>query len=217
MKQMVATAVFLFSITYIKEKKLFRFILFMVLAIGFHKIVIIYIPFYFLAKKMIPLKKSVPVVLAIIYFLSDKIRDFFIFITKQFGFYAGYFYNMHDKRTSSSVLLLINITVLLLMLIYMRKALYKDYENFIIFYNLQFVCTIFTVLMPIIPNGDRIVYLFLPSQIVSVPLLVNNLNKVNGNARKYKNILLCLYIIMYVKFILINNMGETLPYTFISF
>lgn len=213
MKQMVATAIWLNSIQYIKNKKIGHYSIMLFLAVGFHKVALIYAFMYFLYNRKIAIKKSFPIVLFGIYLLKKQIRAMIIIITEKFSFYYGYFYNTFDRRTGSLVLLVINIYIMFLMVFVMRKENNKNTQN-IFYFNTQFICLLLTVLMEILPNAERIVYLFLPMQIVSVPAVIKNISK------RYRKLIICttivLYVGLFVKLFIINNIGQIFPYKFIS-
>lgn len=216
MKQMVATAIWLYSIDFIRKKRLFIYLCLLTIAIGFHKVAIIYAVTYFLYSKQIPIKKSFPLILGLLYIFSTEIRYIIIAITRRLNFYYGYFYNIHDQRTGSLTLLVINLSCLcLLMYVLDRNRDEGKRKKLYFYYNVQFICAAFTVLMPIIPNSDRIVYLFVPLQIISVP---NALCMIN---RKRKRVIIgacatALYFGLFLKLFIIGNMGETLPYTWLK-
>lgn len=216
MKQMVATAIWLNSLSYIKQKKIVPFLVMIFLAVGFHKIAILYAFTYILYYKQIPIKKSFPIILITLYLFSYYIRSILIIITRHFNFYYGYFYNIHDRRTGSLVLLITNICILILLMTQTtRQNLSSKKVSSIFYYNIQLICVIITVLMEIIPNADRIVYLFLPLQILSVPSAIKKIENKNSRYMAFL-IILTLYSGLFIKLFILNNMGETFPFKWLA-
>ncbi len=86
-RQYIATGFVLISIGLIKDRKLFKFIIMMVIASFFHKAVLIFIPFYFIANKEVNYKKLFIYIafclIALMFF--RLVSNFFINL-----FYSGY-------------------------------------------------------------------------------------------------------------------------------
>lgn len=217
MKQMVATAIWIYSLDFIKHKKVVWYAAFLVLAVGFHKVAAIYSIAYFLYSKQFSVKKAWPILLLTVYMFSGRIRNILVFICQKLNFYYGYFYNRYDNHNRSITLLIINIVCLGLLAYVIDKSRENEKKKSLYFYyNIQLICTVCAVIMPIIPNADRIVYLFIPLQIISVP---NSINMINGRLkRKIISIfIIILYMGMFYKLFVSGNMGETLPYRWLKF
>lgn len=217
MKQMLATVIWLNSLKYIKERKIVPYLIILLIAAGFHGIAFLYFFLYFFYEYLVPIKKSFPVFMAIIYIFSGQIRKVIITVARRFNFYYGYFYNLYDKRQASGALLTINIFAFVLIFLCIqnsqKKGLHLE-KDFNFYYNMQFLCLVFSVLMPIFPNGERIVYLLIPLQIVSIPAVLQNIE--NKKRRYIITILTILvYSVFFTELFVIKNVGATLPYTFL--
>lgn len=207
MKQMVATAIFLCSIKYIKDRKLLKFLMMILVSIGFHKTAIIYIPLYFLYNYQIKKKRYYLLAILVLYFLSPYIRDYLVNFMIKYNFYADYFYSAYDLRSGSLSLIFVNVFILIIF----SFAVYKGNKNLNLWYMIQIIATIFSVLVPIIPNGARIVYMFMPMQIVSVPYFLKLIKN-----RGIRNAFFCgsivIYFIFYFYYYVYCNYGSTFPY-----
>ena len=217
MKQMLATAIWLNSLQYIKERKFVKYMFLVLVAAGFHRIAFLYTFLYFFYEKPIPIKKSFPIFMAFIYIFNNQIRSIIITVTKWLDFYYGYFYNLYDKRQGSGALLVINIFAFIIIFKCFQnsqeKGIYLE-KKFNFYYNIQFLCLFFCVLMSILPNGERIVYLLLPMQIVSIPSALQSIEK-----KKARYIMIvvsiAVYSMFFIELFIIKNMGATFPYRFI--
>ena len=217
MKQMLATAIWLNSLQYIKEKKIVTYMFVVLVAAGFHRIAFLYAFLYFFYEKPIPIKKSFPIFMLFVYVFNAQIRNIIIAVTKWLDFYYGYFYNLYDKRQGSGALLVINIFAFIVIFkcfeSRQKKGLYLE-KKFNFYYNTQFLCLFFCILMSILPNGERIVYLLLPMQIVSIPAALQSIEK-----KKIRYIMTILtigiYSVFFVELFVIKNIGATFPYKII--
>ncbi len=90
MRQCISTAIILLSFPYIKEKKIFKSLIFLVIAFLFHKSSIVFIPLYILYIIEIPPLISGIAIIAT-YILSYIIREFVFPILTRFEFYNNYF------------------------------------------------------------------------------------------------------------------------------
>lgn len=100
MRQYIATAIMILALPYMKEKKIFRSLIFLVIAFLFHKSIIIFIPLYILYIIEIPPLVSGIAIIAT-YFLSYAIRGFIFPILARFGFYNNYFTNSYANITEN--------------------------------------------------------------------------------------------------------------------
>lgn len=93
-RQMIAVNIILYAQKYIKEKNLIKYILSIILAMGFHTTAIIMIPLYFLAR--IDLRKHFYKM-----FLAELVilllgREIILVIVQIFPMYAGYISSIYD-------------------------------------------------------------------------------------------------------------------------
>lgn len=184
MRQGAATATVLFAFSYLRKKDYIKFYIFVVFASMMHSTSIVYavIPLILLflentsLKKQNKFKKIFIVACAIIYLQSSNIRTFMIFIAFKFDFYAKAFNSIYDTGNLSGSFLFYTVPFFLICLISSSIDKEESLE-----FNCYWLCAalamLSTVLMPIIPNAERIIYLFLPVEIVSVPFITNRISK----------------------------------------
>ena len=125
-----------------------------------------------------------------VYVFNAQIRNIIIAVTKWLDFYYGYFYNLYDKRQGSGALLVINIFAFIVIFkcfeSRQKKGLYLE-KKFNFYYNTQFLCLFFCILMSILPNGERIMTI----------------------------LTIGIYSVFFVELFVIKNIGATFPYKFI--
>ncbi|KRM21028.1 EpsG family protein [Latilactobacillus graminis] len=209
MRQSLATAIFLYSIKYIYEKRYFRYFFLILVAYFFHHSSILFVPFYFLRYFRVKWWKITPFIALITLFLMP-IRRFLVNVFFSLDFYTNYFNSKFDNGHVDTAIIFINIFVLLIMLLveYFEKVDVK----LKIQGNIQIIAVFFSAVSMIIPNSYRINYLFIPIQIVLVPNLIKTIK-----IRWIKMILIGLvgiaYAILFYSMVLKYNYGETLPYS----
>lgn len=100
MRQYLATAIMILALPYIKEKKIIKSLIFLIIAFLFHKSIIIFVPLYILYIIEIPPLVSGFAIIAT-YFLSYAIRGFVFPILARFGFYNNYFTGTYANTTEN--------------------------------------------------------------------------------------------------------------------
>jgi len=93
-RQGIAYGLTMYSFTYIKEKKPFKFCLSVILAATFHKSALIFLPAYFLAN-LKPNKYILPIIILFDTFI-------FIFRVRVIQFFIKYFYDKYDVTLGTS-------------------------------------------------------------------------------------------------------------------
>lgn len=74
-RQTIAISIFLLGFKFVQEKKLFKFILIVLLAMSFHKSAIVFAPIYLVANMNVSRNKArlIYILLFVLYFLTDKL------------------------------------------------------------------------------------------------------------------------------------------------
>lgn len=103
------------------------------------------------------------------------LREHLQLITESAETYSGYFGSDQDLQNSSGTFLLYGITPFISFFLIMKdkgtrlSALYNDRLEYIIFTVCCWLSLVCGLLRPLIPNGERIVFLFEPICILSIP------------------------------------------------
>lgn len=167
MRQALAILILLYATKYIYEKKLFKYILFVLLAAGFHKLSILYLPLYFFLSKNIKEKK---VIFALIVTSPIIIVSLFLFISSTK--YSNYFVSMFGNDGSICISeLLISFTILALSI--SKYDIIKKDDRMLILFNLQLLTFITCLLSAFLPTADRIIWYFSANSLFLIPSLLN--------------------------------------------
>lgn len=228
MRQVIAMAVFMYAMKYIVRGQPVKYLGMMIVGFLFHKTAAVFIPLYFLGKIRIRERAEIAVVLIIGVF-SNQIRQLLVWITNTTGIYASYFDGRYDVATQQWNLILFNIAILMAYAyihkfllgktpsrVYINTIIKPENENTFnnLLFNLQVLATLTAVLSSVIPNSTRIIFMFSLGQIFYVPYLLQRINDVK--TRRWVLIGFVIgYVIIFLRLILMNNMGMTLPYHFI--
>lgn len=213
MRQMCIVGMFFYALKYLEDKNVKSKIkYFIIIGCSFfiHRTALIYIIFYFFYK--IKFKKIHYIGMLIIsYFMPGILRQILVFFSSKLGLYYGYFENKYDAGQPSYSLVILNLVIFLLILCFDNT----DVDiNILLLQKVQVMTLIFAVLVPIIPNGSRIVYMFIPGQCVYVPYLTKSIK--NYQIRYLITFgTLLIYSLFFVYYFFINNYGETFPVSFI--
>lgn len=212
-RQAMATAIFLYAIKYIAKKQFWPFLFWIIVAAGFHKMALIYVPIYFLRKFKIDKTKKILFVLFLAVLLSifqNFIRNFVITLAS-YTQYANYVGSQFDNLSIYIPLsfLILNILITLFIFFSSRYFIFKPDLQILIW--IQLIATVFSGISFSFPAGYRIIYLLIPIQIILIPNLISVYK-----SRTLRNFLILAVIIVYFAFfyffIIYANYNETLPY-----
>lgn len=209
-RQTLATAIFLFGIRYIQQRKLLKYGICILAATAFHKMAILYLPVYFLVG--IEIRTAVRFLLVpSVYLLQMVLKKVIIFFCNMFNFYKGYI-NLALGETSkfpiSLTLTYIGIYYLVLLFVPEEERMTPKGKLFSI---LETLSIIVVLCGSIAQESTRIIYMFFPVYIVSIPYWFNRFEKTKiATLGRVLVILLAAYL--YIYYIPLNNYGSTLPY-----
>lgn len=214
-RQALATAIFLFAIKYISNKKFYRYLIWILIAAGIHKAALIYLPFYFLFKLKIQRLREIIIVMGVAVFLfgiQQYVRKLVVYLASftQYSNYAGSQFDDSLIYVSLSFLLL-NVLVTIFILISSWRFEFDDNLKLLVW--IQLIATVFSGISFSIPAAYRIFYLLVPVQIIMVPNLISLYR-----SKAIRNIIALTAIIIYFSlfyfFIIHANYNGTLPYQF---
>jgi hypothetical protein len=204
LRQAIAIAIILFSYKYLKERKVFSFIFFVLIASTFHFSALAYLPFYILSHKKITrlyLLSSIPIIV-LAFFLRVQLFNIFT----QLG---GYDYNSIDTAGPKTLFLL--LVLIFISAIFLNKLInFKQLENKILF-NALFIGILFTVLAFIHPAALRVSFYFTFFILLFIPKIISSLRD-----KSFRKMVLIpatiLLIILY--FSSLNSSSPFIPYEF---
>ncbi|WP_165971015.1 EpsG family protein [Peribacillus frigoritolerans] len=212
-RQSLAMAILLFSLKYIDEKKVLKFILLVVLAGSFHYSAFIFVPVYWVLNNNY-------------YNFWSKFKIFvfyllFILIVVQFEplfnslINVGVFskYNIYEINSNGSIgigNIIVRLPVILIILLNLKELRKKDpfmggvtvlYFISLILYFLGY-------------KADYLARIAVTFEMMQIFILSSIIRSQNDLSRKYLYYLLIIlyYFIYFTYFILMGNYGETIPY-----
>lgn len=190
-RQYIATVIIMFAFPYIKEKKIFQSLAFLVIAFFFHKSVIIFIPLYILyIIEIPPLVSGIAIIST--YFLSYAIRDFVFPLLVRFGFYNNYFTGLYanagENFTWAEMLIFLCFFILLS---YEYKEV-RQYKELRLLYSGIVLALLITSLSAVMPTNftrltfymNSLIVIYMPFAIKKLDIKISNksFNNVVGNA-----------------------------------
>ena len=207
MRQAIAMSIFLYALQFIdKDKKKYFFFIF--IACLFHTSAIIYI-FYYLIRNINFKNVRSFLWLFVFCILKEPIRVILLFITQRIGKYSQYFGSVLDTNKGGWTFLIINLSIYAVFCF--STYFVKDDDKIQRYISLQFVTTFITVLSSVLPNYERLMYLFMVVQIISIPYVANKLENIIYKF-VFLVIIIFLYAFMFYRLFILGNIGETFPY-----
>lgn len=202
-RQMLATSILLFSISYVKRREVIKFGLCIIGACLIHFSAIVFIPVYFIYNMHWDNKKIIMAVISS-YILSEvlsKILFQFIAITK----YSWYLDSAYQAERAGVVMITINILILIF------SMLLNSNKKNDIYIKLQCLAVISTTFIGKIPIAHRLLWIFGLPGIILVP------NIIAGRKDKKVKLLLTVligivYAVYFVYTIGVKNSNTVLPY-----
>lgn len=178
-RQSIASALFFYSSRYIVEKKIYKFILFILLGSLFHKSLILLLPFYFINKIEIPKTKIKKIIIllfivgSILYIKLSKSLTLMILLLKSLGF-LRFVYELEKVPEKLGLLTIIvfigNIIYLGIILFLYPSKTKKDK----VIYKLMVVAVTFSLLKILkISAFHRLENYFMFFEIIAIPKLIS--------------------------------------------
>ena len=202
LRQSIAFSIIWISIKYIKERKIIKFLLLVLLASTFHKTAIIFIPVYWIANKNITVR----------YFSLFLITLISIFIMKGtlVTLITRYMYKEYEVSSSTGgYTLLIILFIILLFFILIRNQKIEKYKENNIWFNMLMIAILIQSLASTQGNIARLTMYYSYSIIFLIPNILETLED-----KKQKMLIeIVIYILLFV-FFLVNTQIDTLymPY-----
>lgn len=210
MRQMFIVAVFFYVFHYIEERKPIRYFTTIAICFLIHKTAIIFVPFYFIyhLKLNNRVAKMVPIVS---YALAGVVRTLIMLISARMNLYIGYFSSQYDTNTMSFSLLAVNLVSYYAAIYYMAKN--ETDNRYVLLFNIQLIAVCMSEWISVIPNGERMAFMFIPVQCVLLPNIIVRVKK--RNRLLMQVFMIAVYGFFFVSYFFIKNYGETFPYSFI--
>lgn len=206
-RQGMAIAIFLFSLKYIYERKLIKYIMCIFLGAIFHTSILALVPMYFILSKKISFKYILGII-----FLVIILGEFGILkiITAKIPFFGERYEESKifftGKQNIYRIIFELIITGFFIIPIDLKKI--KSTKERI-FYNIFFIKLIVFIMTSYIVIFSRFLLYFDNCIILSYPILYEKIK----NKKIWIGILICYYFVMYIRFIKVGS-HQVFPYKF---
>lgn len=211
-RQSIVIAIFIFSIKYIREKKIIKYMILILIASLIHKIALIFIPIYFIGNLKLDLKKLI--ILTLIVIIGNTFISLFVSRIVQGTKYENYLNGIYNSGENGGMISpAINVTTLLLCLYYKRKDKKNGIEDneLNILTNVHVIAFLCSLLLGSIPMLNRVFINFYHVQILTIPLLLSKENR-----QEIRFVMYSLYVLGFLSNFIysvgIKNGNKVLPY-----
>ncbi|URZ87629.1 EpsG family protein [Floricoccus penangensis] len=210
MRQSIAVAIFLYSLKFIKENKIFPYMVCVLIATLFHTSSLLYIFFYFIKKIRIN-PYFVVTVMGLVFIFGNMMRSAIFYVSNKLGLYSEYFNGEFDNGSYGRILIVHALVVMLLILViyFMRKN--ELYEKINTELQLHYMGCLIVSMISLLPTPSRLLYMFIPVYITLVPNLLRKIDDKYLKIYAYFAIVL-FYCIFFYLYVIVKNTYMTLPY-----
>lgn len=210
-RQSIVIAIFIYCIKYIKERKMLKYMIIILLASLIHTIALIFIPVYFVSHLKITPKKLA--IIAVIVVLGQTLIYNVIVRITDGTKYENYITGRYNVSENSMISPIINLSTLILCYYYKKKdeknGQYDDELN--ILTNIHIIALLCSLLLGTFPLASRVFVNFYHVQILTIPLLLNKEKR-----KSIRQILYMGYVFLFgINFaysVGIKNGNQVLPY-----
>ena len=144
-------------------------------------------------------------------------RDILYRLSLYFGFYNKAFFSIYDTGKTSGSLLVMTIFTFILALVSNGE---KEDKLYLVYYSACFSAAFCALIKSIIPNGERIIELWLPVEILSIPYFVSRLfhNKTKNQKLLQNIVYFFVFIVLFsvdIYYYYISDTVNVFPYQFV--
>jgi len=203
------------GLKYIEQRKLSKYLFFVILGTLFHTSSVLFIPFYWIVPKVELTKKNLWIILASSFILGlgfSIVRPYFV---KYLPLGLGEYFIKNTAKFESLVVGALHLLLVLYVWIFISKtkrddAIKEEQVGIWMFIaNIVFFCIGFDV-----AAATRMAALFGPYLIILLPNMIKRGTKSENKRLLIVAVLIFLTGIQYILRLKINNIGSTLPYDF---
>lgn len=207
MRQAMATSIFLWSLRYLQEKQYIKYILSVIVCSLFHTISLLYL--FLIAFDFIKLdRKKTILILAFTGLFSIFGKNVLYRILSSFGIYTEYL-NWEVAYSQLHIIYAIVLTLLTNFLLLFVDSENKKKLRAQIYTNYAFTLSAFFI--PVLPEGTRLYFLFMPIHILLLPNLYK-CSRRKDIAFFTMFVILIFYVFFFYRLIFVGNANEILPY-----
>lgn len=186
-RQSASTALFFIALIYLLKRNYLVYFFITIICYFLHStggvyvllgvVILLFDKINWLSRLLRP--KWLLIVTVIIYISGNLLRNQLMILTESVGIYSGYFGSDQDSQNSSGTFLIYGLTPFISYIAAFVKnrnikyAIQDHRLEYIIFTLFSWFSLIAGILRPLIPNGERIIFLFEPVAIIAIPFFVN--------------------------------------------
>lgn len=211
-RQILACVVCVYSIKYIEQKKLMKFLIAVVIAFGFHKTAIIFLPAYVIYHLRIKIRYLL-VAFVVIFFAAPYISSLVSFLIIHTGFNHGYYltyftYTGSNGGATGMISLAINVLIYIFGIIYLNKEDIKNNG----YMNLQYMTVLLSIFNGMFPMINRIRFFYGITAIILIPRILKCNRKYRFKRVLYTTMIMILFMAYSIYIEGISNQSGAVPY-----
>ena len=211
-RQYIALGIFLYSIKYIENKRMLKYLLYICIAAAFHYSVIFMIPLYYLYD--IKLDKKKIIYMSLITLLVNYVfYDILMKLTNVLGIYQGYVTEFYGSNKIGSIIVFFMYFIVYIFLLYItkhKKVMKKD--NFL--YNCSFILVLVSFLAIKLSVLSRITEYLSILMIVQIPNFIGYIESPKKRLVLYMGVIFCFICYCVVITYFRPNWNNIYPYKF---
>ena len=199
-RQYLAIAIYLLSISYILNKNIKRYLIIWLIAFSIHKSLIVCLPLYWLYHNF-KLKKDNVLLVSIIFILgSFLLKSIVLIAAERFGIYGDYLLNMGDD--GNSVGLLLRALCIFVPFILFGGGNFDKDNYYKLFYWTSLLNVVMSIVLVGVPSGSRLYPCYNSFSMLVIPYIASCIN----SKRIRISLIVCLVLIfLYLYFLRISN------------
>lgn len=210
-REMIGISIMAFNIKNVINRKPLEFFSYSLIACSFHKSLVLMIPIYFLNNYKITLKKFFSILILTIF--SSKIIYIIVARLLSNTKYGSHLINYQASGIKVTIFtILLNLFIVSIAYSISKKIEKKNKLKYNLFLNIQLIATLLSFLFPIIPQIERIYWMYSFISIVSIPFFF----KYISNRKLLLVLAIALILSLIVGYLLIDimylNDHGVLPY-----
>lgn len=190
LRQTIAMSICMLAYRYVKEKKLYKFLLLIIIAMTFHKSAIFFVPVFYLAHQQLKGKKIVALfaVILISFFFADKI----LMVAEDI---VGYSYGVEQTRNGQLFFFIVlGITI---WAIKKRKKLVNCGNDIKYQLNTNFLSLAMWTIRLVSRTAERVALYFMPSTAIVLTETIESLDNSKKTAFRLAFLLVATYLLVH--------------------
>ena len=205
MRQMVGCSILLYSMRYIRQRKLLPFLLCAAVATGFHTSCAMFVVMYWVGRIRIRPMAAILIAMAVAV-ASRWVGMLLRWIVSQTQ-YAVYLLSVFDTGETAYVMLAINAVLLAFM-----AFCYRDDAKYQMYFNMQLAALLVTILSGKVVLILRCLWMFGLPAIIALPVAVENLPLEERERKMIVSVIVILYFAYASYTVGVQNSNNVLPY-----